>query len=111
MTFVRSAFAVFALLLAASACNSDDLPPAAQFTALQGVVVDQATNQPVAGALVTVDAILTVTTDANGKFSIDKVPSGDFDYTIEAKGYATISGSGSAEPGKPLPLSVSLIHS
>jgi hypothetical protein len=101
MTYARSLLVAVAALLALVACNSDALPPAAQFTLLQGVVMDKATNQPIAGALVTIDAILTATTDVNGKFNIDKVPSGDFDYTIVAKGYGTISGSGRAEPGKP----------
>jgi len=108
MTFARSILVALSVVLTLAACNSDALPPAADFTSLQGVVLDKATNQPIVGALVTVDAILTATTDATGKFTIDKVPSGDYDFTVVAKGYASFSGSGRAEPGKPQALSLQL---
>ncbi|MBV8371702.1 MAG: carboxypeptidase regulatory-like domain-containing protein [Candidatus Eremiobacteraeota bacterium] len=97
-----------ALVLIASACNSDALPPASGFTTIQGTVVDGASNKPVAGAVVTVDTILTATTDASGKFSIDKVPSGIVDYTVQANGYSVVSSSANVEPGKPYELDLTL---
>ena len=108
MALARSILVAFSAVLVLAACNSDALPPAADFTSLQGIVLDKATNQPIAGAIVTVDAILTATTDATGKFTIDKVPSGDYDFTVVAKGYAPFSGSGRAEPGKPQALNLQL---
>ena len=51
-----------------------------------GTIVDAATNAPIAGAVVTIDTVLTATTDASGKFSIDKVPSGIADYAVQANG-------------------------
>jgi len=101
---VTLAFAVCAL----SACNNSDLPPATQFSQFSGTVTDSATHQPIAGATVIVDTVLTTTTDASGNFSIAKVPSGIVDYVIKAKGYADISASANAEPGKPFALSVAM---
>lgn len=103
MTFARSLFVTCALLAVMTGCNNDDLPPGAQYTSLQGAVVDTATNLPIVGAQVTVDAILVTTTDKDGKFSFDKIPSGEYDYTIVANGYATYNGTGSAQPGKTIP--------
>ena len=102
----RSALAVLALLVVA-ACNSDALPPASGFTSVQGTVVD-GSNKPVAGAVVTVDTVLTATTDASGKFSIDKVPSGIVDCTVQASGYQVVVSSANIEPGKPYELDVTL---
>jgi hypothetical protein len=108
MTFLRAAVAAALLCIAVVACNNDSLPPASGFAALQGTIVDSATNQPVAGAIVTVDTVLTATTDASGKFGIDKVPSGIVDYTVQAKGYKLVSSSANIEPGKPFELDLSL---
>jgi len=101
-----AALAFAALLL--SACNDSDLPPATQFTPISGVVTDAATQQPIAGATVIVDTVLTATTDANGKFTFAKVPSGIMDYIVRAKGYADITASVDAEPGKQFQLNVAM---
>lgn len=105
---LRATIAVVALLLSAAACNSDALPPASGFTTVSGTIVDGASNKPVAGAVVTVDTVLTATTDASGKFSIDKVPSGIVDYTVQATGYQVVVSSTNVEPGKPFELDVTL---
>ncbi|MEO6836047.1 MAG: carboxypeptidase-like regulatory domain-containing protein [Candidatus Tumulicola sp.] len=97
------------LLVGATACNSDALPPAAGFTTVQGTVVDAVSNKPVAGAIVTIDTVLTATTDASGKFSIDKVPSGIVDYTVQATGFTVVSSSTNVEPGKPFELDLTLV--
>jgi hypothetical protein len=95
-----------AVLLAG--CNTDTLPPAAGFTTVTGTIVDGATKRPVAGAVVTVDTVLTATTDAAGKFSIPKVPSGIVDYTVQAKGYKLVSSTANVEPAKPYELDLNL---
>jgi len=101
--------AVAALLLAGlTACNNDSLPPAAGYAAVAGTIVDASTNSPITGAVITIDTVLTATTDANGKFSFDKVPSGIADYAVQAKGYTSVSASTSIEPGKPFQLNLSL---
>ena len=91
-----------------TACNTDSLPPAAGFTTVSGTVLDGTTHNPIAGAVVTIDTVLTGTTDASGKFSVDKVPAGIVDYTVQAKGYKLVSSSATIEPGKPFELDVTL---
>jgi Carboxypeptidase regulatory-like domain len=97
---------IVAVLLAA--CNTDSLPPAAGFTTVSGTILDGATKNPVAGAVVTIDTVLTATTDASGKFSVDKVPSGIVDFTVQAKGYKLLSSTATVEPGKPYELDLTL---
>ncbi|HZV77062.1 MAG TPA: carboxypeptidase-like regulatory domain-containing protein [Candidatus Babeliales bacterium] len=102
-------FALTALLsLGTQGCNTDALPPASGFATVAGVVVDGATNAPIAGAVITIDTVLTATTDAAGHFSIDKVPSGIADYSVQAKGYQTLVSSTNIEPGKPFALNLTL---
>ncbi|HVS47029.1 MAG TPA: carboxypeptidase-like regulatory domain-containing protein [Verrucomicrobiae bacterium] len=108
MAFARAFLAAAVLMVGLAACNSDDLPPAAQYGSLSGVVLDHATGKPIAGAVVTVDAILSATTDAGGKFVIAKVPVGDFDYVVVAQGYASVSSSARADAGKSTTLSLNL---
>jgi hypothetical protein len=106
--FVR-AVALAALAAAGlAACNNDDLPPAQQYATVQGTIVDSSTKQPVAGATVTIDTILSATSDASGKFKIDRVPIGIFDYTVQAQGHKVAQASTTAEPGKPLELDLAL---
>jgi len=101
--------ATIALLLAGVVgCNSDQLPPAAGFASVNGVVVDATTNSPISGAVITIDTVLTATTDATGKFSIEKVPSGIADYAVQATGYQALASSANVEPGKPFQLNLTL---
>jgi hypothetical protein len=100
--------AIALLLLAAIACNNDALPPAAGYAAVTGSILDAATSSPIAGAVITIDTVLTATTDAAGKFSIDKVPSGIADYSVQAKGYQPLSATTNIEPGKPFALNLTL---
>ncbi|HEY5258041.1 MAG TPA: carboxypeptidase-like regulatory domain-containing protein [Candidatus Baltobacteraceae bacterium] len=108
MAFARTLLVAAALAVGLAACNTDDLPPAAQYGSLSGIVLDRASSKPIAGAVVTVDAILSVTTDADGKFSIARVPSGDYDYTVTAQGYSPLSSSARADAGKAATLSLQL---
>jgi hypothetical protein len=105
---IRAALAAALLALPLSACNNGDLPPAGQYSTLQGKVVDASTNQPIADAVVTVDTVLTTTTDANGAFTIAQVPSGIVDYVVKAKGYRDIAASANTAPGKTFQLNVSM---
>ena len=100
------AFLAIAAIL--GGCNNGELPPGASYASLSGTVIDAATNQPIAGAIVTIDTVLTVTSDSAGHFTVAKIPTGDFDYSVQAPGYATMSSSGSATPGKPIAIVVRL---
>jgi hypothetical protein len=99
---------VMALLVGVQGCNTDSLPPASGFATVTGVIVDATTNAPIAGAVITIDTVLTATTDAAGKFSIEKVPSGIADYAVAAKGYQTLTSTTNVEPGKPFQLNLTL---
>ncbi len=100
-----------AALAALAACNNDQLPPPGQFTSISGAVTDSATQQPVAGAVVTIDTVLTATTDSAGKFSIAKVPAGVVDYSVQANGYTLVSSTATAQPGVAFTLNVALVRS
>jgi hypothetical protein len=104
----RALTAIALLVFGAQGCNTDALPPAAGFATVTGVIVDGSTSSPVAGAVVTIDTVLTATTDATGKFTIEKVPSGIADYAVQAQGYQTLAASTNVEPGKPFQLNLSL---
>ena len=106
-TGLRAMLAALALLVSVTACNDDQLPPAAGYSSMTGTVVDS-TGKPVAGATVTVDTVLTATTDVSGKFSITNVPSGLTDYTVQATGYAVVNSSANIEPSKPFELDLTL---
>ena len=97
------------LVVAVVGCNNDTLPPAAGYSSVTGTILDSATNKPVAGAIVTIDTVLTATTDAAGKFTIDKVPSGIVDYSVQAQGYKVVTSSANVEPSKPFELDLSLV--
>jgi hypothetical protein len=78
---------------------------------VQGRVLDAATNQPIAGATVTVDTVLKTTTDSAGKFTFAQVPVGEVDYVVSAPGYKTTqSVPVHLAPDKPLDLTVTLSH-
>lgn len=111
MTRARLLTALIALA-ALTACNDSTLPPGGTYQSVQGVVVDAATTQPIAGATVVVDTVLTTTTDSQGKFTFAQVPVGDIDYQIAVPGgtYKPYTGSAHLAPDKPLVLSVTLSH-
>lgn len=105
---VRSLLAAGILALSLTACDNGDLPPATKFATVKGTITDAATHAPIANATVIIDTVLTTTTDQNGSFTIDKVPSGIIDYVVKAKGYSDIISSSNAEPGKAFELNVAL---
>lgn len=99
-------------IFALAACDDSALPPGGTYQSVSGVVMDAATNQPVAGATVTIDTVLTATTDSAGKFSFAKVPVGDFDYVVSTPNgtYKAYSSSAHLAPDKPLALTITLSH-
>ncbi len=99
-------------IFALAACNDSALPPGGTYQTVTGVVLDAATNAPVAGATVTIDTILTSTTDSAGKFSFAKVPVGDIDYQVSAPNgtYKAYTSSAHLAPDKPLALTITLSH-
>ncbi|HVA29113.1 MAG TPA: carboxypeptidase regulatory-like domain-containing protein [Candidatus Baltobacteraceae bacterium] len=108
MRFPRLTAAMALAALALAGCQNYGLPPGQQFSAVSGTITDSATNQPLAGATVVIDSVLNAVTDAAGKFSVARAPSGILDYSVQAPGYAALSASANAHPGKPLTLNLSL---
>ena len=105
------ALAAAAFMLAA--CNSDQLPPTGKYSTFKGVVVDSVSSQPIAGATVVVDTVLTTTTAADGTFSFDKVPSGDIDYVVKAPDgstYQAVNDHVHADPLATAEVTVKLSH-
>jgi carboxypeptidase family protein len=97
--------------VALAACNDSALPPGGTYQSVQGVVLDAATNKPIAGASVTIDTVLTTTTDSAGHFAFAQVPVGEVDYVVSAPGYKTTqSVPVHLAPDKPLSLTVTLSH-
>jgi hypothetical protein len=112
MAFSGRIFSVIALLaLALQGCDNGALPPEAGYASVSGAIVDAKTNAPVSGAVITIDTVLTATTDAAGHFSIDRVPSGIADYVVQASGYQPLSSTATLEPGKPFALNLTLTNS
>lgn len=105
-------FGVLFAIVALAGCNDSALPPGGTYQALSGVVLDAATKQPVAGAVVTVDTVLTATTDAEGKFSFAQVPVGEVDYVVTVPNgtYKPTQLHAHLMPDKPLALTVTVSH-
>jgi hypothetical protein len=104
----RLVVAILLTLLGTQGCNSDSLPPAAGYASVSGTIVDAATNAPINGAVVTMDTVMTATSDATGHFTFDKVPSGLADYVVAATGYQSVTASTTIEPGKPYTLNLTM---
>lgn len=111
MRLFRLLGALFALT-ALVACNDSALPPGGTYQSFSGVVLDAATNAPVAGAVVTVDTVLTQTTGADGKFTFAQVPVGEVDYEVRVpeSSYKVDRSSAHLTPDKPLSVTVALSH-
>lgn len=97
---------------ALAACDDSALPPGGTYQSVSGVVLDAATNKPVSGATVTIDTVLTATTDAAGRFSFAKVPVGEIDYQVTTPGgtYKAYTSSAHLAPDKPLALTITISH-
>ena len=107
------------VVLVAAGCDSDTPDPIdpGTFGTITGTVTDAEDNAPLANATVTVEgAARTVTTDANGNFTISEFPSGSYTVVAVANGFemstadVTVSAGATAtaaialEAGGPLTL-------
>jgi hypothetical protein len=111
----RVRFALLALPLALlAACGGPAVPPAQNYPTIAGRAFDSATNQPVAGVLISVDTILNASTAADGTYRIANVPVGTYSFVVTApRGYTAPpqpAYSGSVAPGETLTIDVPLTH-
>ena len=91
----RLRFALVSLVLCALAgCGQPQVPPAQNYGVITGRVYDAASNQPLAGVVVTVDTILSSTSANDGTYRIVNVPLGT--YTLQP-----VPPSGYAAPPQP----------
>lgn len=103
-----AALALPGVLLAA--CGGG-IPPAQNYATIQGRAFDAASNQPVAGVVVTVDVIRTVTTGADGSYKITSIPVGQCTIAASApSGYAVAStpDCGSVTAGQVVTIDIPL---
>jgi hypothetical protein len=112
MRVARSAF-LMALLICIAGCN-DGIPPVGNYASITGRVVDATTGAGIVNATVAVNgATLTQQTDSNGNFRFAPVPTGDWDYSASADGYATVplvTNAPPLNPGETRTLTISLTH-
>ncbi|MGD0050958.1 MAG: carboxypeptidase-like regulatory domain-containing protein [Vulcanimicrobiaceae bacterium] len=111
MTQARALFLALSLGLLGG-CNANQVPSAQNYGTIQGRAYDSATNQGVAGVIVTVDAIDSATTAADGTYKIPNIPIGEYDLTAAApSGYAVGAipdASGSLVAGQSISVDVPL---
>ena len=111
MKVARHAF-LFGLAAASLAACGPEIPPAGNYATVFGRVTDSATGQAIANAQVTVNVVYTATTDASGSFRIQSVPTGGWDYVVQASGYAPVQNDQPAPlaPGEQRDASLALVH-
>jgi hypothetical protein len=113
MTITRAA-ALAALVGVLAGCGPD-IPPAGNYATVSGQVTSSATGTGVAGATVSVNVVLSATSDANGNFKITNVPTGPWSYSVTApSGFTAPAGSDSnppLAPGEVRTLNISLTKS
>jgi hypothetical protein len=77
VTGLRRTLLVLGLGLLA-ACGGPQIPPAQNYGTIVGRVYDSVTNQPVPGAIVTVDTILSASSGSDGSYRIANIPLGTY---------------------------------
>lgn len=105
---IRQIFAV-AAIAALSACQSA-IPPQQNYATITGVVTDGTTGQPLAGATVTIDSVLSVTTGSDGSYTIPNIPIGPFTATETASGFQDHQDQGTVAAGDHFTLNATLYH-
>lgn len=106
MRTTRAAAAAF-LALVVAGCGPS-IPQQQNYATIYGVVYDGATGQPMEGATVTVDSVLTATTGSDGSYSISNVPIGPFTVVESANGYQLHQDQGTVSSGDRFSLNVNL---
>ena len=111
----RLRFALLVLPLAVlSACGGPAVPPAANYPTIHGRAYDTATNQSVAGAVISVATILTATTAADGTYRITNIPIGQYSLVVQPpSGYTAPPQSrytGSLAAGENVTIDIPLTH-
>jgi len=106
---VRKPIALVVTLLALTlAACTPSIPPQQNYATVSGTVYDGTTGQPLGGATVTVDSVLTTTSAADGTFTVPNVPIGPYTVIYAANGFQQHQDQGTVAAGDKLQLNVSL---
>ncbi len=99
--------------LALASCGPA-LPPAGNYASVSGRVTDAMNGAGVAGATVSVNVVLTATTDGSGMFRIVNVPTGSWEYAVTApSGYlspAPVDNPTPLTPGETRTVAIQIAH-
>ncbi len=113
MKLARFPFAVG--LFAVLAGCGPAIPPAGNYATVSGRVTDATTGAAVSGTIVSVNVVLSGTSDGSGNFRVTNVPTGPWSYSVQAPaGYSSPAGSDSntpLAPGETRTLNITLTHS
>src|SRR5690242_14331580 len=80
------------LLTVADSCNNG-VVGVQDFGQVTGRVLDAMTNRPVANAIISVGSLYTATADANGAFTLPRIPIGQQTVTARMPGFTTDSAA------------------
>ena len=92
-----------------TSCNNA-VPPQQNYATIMGVVTDGTTGQPISGALVTIDSVLTATTGSDGSYTIANVPVGPYTAVETAGGFQDHQDQGTVAAGDHFTLNATLYH-
>lgn len=107
MGFLRVALAAVSVTVLLAACGPP-IPPQQNYATISGVVTDGTTGQPLAGATVTIDSVLTATTGSDGSYTVANVPIGPYTVIESADGFQQHQDQGSVAAGDKLQLNATL---
>lgn len=105
---VRHVYA-FVAIAVLTACGSA-IPPQQNYATITGLVTDGTTGQPLAGATVTIDSVLTITTGSDGTYTIANIPIGPFTAIETASGFQDHQDQGTVAAGDHFTLNATLYH-
>ncbi len=88
---MRNVILGFVLLFALGDGCSNGVVGVQDYGSVTGRVLDATTNKPIANAIVSVGSIYTATADAQGAFTMPRIPIGDQQVTARAAGFTTAS--------------------
>jgi carboxypeptidase family protein len=85
----RARLLAAAALLALAACVNPNAIGVQDSGSINGRVIDATTQQPIGGAIVSVNSLVNQTTNSGGVFLLQNVPVGVQTLTVYANGYQT----------------------
>jgi len=86
---LRRSPALLAIALLLAGCVNPNAIGVQQTGSIYGRVIDSTTQQPIFGAIVSVNSLTSVKTDTTGSFNLPRVPIGTQTLTVYANGYQT----------------------